>query len=531
MKSVTGPMGEIDMGPIMEEIREAARTSTSPGSKAAFKLQAPKEIKGDVDMLIGSQYLSVFPEPVFTTTEGLTLFKSKFLPAAEGEIACIGEPSKAFSHMFNVVGMANLISMFSRVASHPTEITPRMEYFPTALKSKALQIAAHDGDAPVGLLEQVSKEVEAEEAQGEDCQHEEPEYKDQGQVEGGAEVAGVPVHCMGCGLAFNSIDHDVKRMLDIQDLGLKLEYRCPTCRSCDNCKKGETYERVTLKQEEEQCLVRDSVWLDPETGKPKAKLPFRVDPLQHLNNNRGLALKMLDRVCQKYVKDPEVVEMIEKAFKKLHDKGFVKFINELSQEEREILQKSTIAHYIPWDVAFSGSISTPARPTFNASKNTPHGTNLNDVLAKGVPNLVNLLHIVLRWVAGPVALAGDISQFYNCVELHPDHLPFQRFVFKEGMDPKKQAMEGVIRTLIYGVRSVSAQSEEIIQLIADKVKEDYPHVAEFLIKSRYVDDLSNGLMNTAEGEEVKRDVDKVFSQHGLKVKGWCRPIWATLALI
>ena len=49
---------------------------------------------------------------------------------------------------------------------------------------------------------------------------------------------------------------------------------------------------------------------------------------------------------------------------------------------------------------FSGSISTPARPTFNTSKNTPGGTNLNDILVKGAPNLVSWINMMLEFVAG-----------------------------------------------------------------------------------------------------------------------------------
>ena len=46
-ETVTGPFGDFSMEPILEEIRESARNSSSPGSKAVFKLRTPKEIKGD----------------------------------------------------------------------------------------------------------------------------------------------------------------------------------------------------------------------------------------------------------------------------------------------------------------------------------------------------------------------------------------------------------------------------------------------------------------------------------------------------
>ena len=64
-------------------------------------------------------------------------------------------------------------------------------------------------------------------------------------------------------------------------------------------------------------------------------------------------MKLSCRVCLKYTKDEEVLQLIKEEF----------------------LRDAKIAHYIPWDVTFSGSISTMAMPTFIASKKTSLGTN------------------------------------------------------------------------------------------------------------------------------------------------------------
>ena len=38
-------------------------------------------------------------------------------------------------------------------------------------------------------------------------------------------------------------------LMDLQDLGLKMEYRCPSCKSCVDCRRGEQYEKVSIRQE------------------------------------------------------------------------------------------------------------------------------------------------------------------------------------------------------------------------------------------------------------------------------------------
>ena len=53
-------------------------------------------------------------------------------------------------------------------------------------------------------------------------------------------------------------------------------------------------------------------------------------------------------------------------------------------------------------------------------------------------------------------------------------------------------------TLIYGVASVSAQTEFAMLELADLIEESNPDLALFLRKSRYVDDLQESKTSTTE---------------------------------
>ena len=89
-------------------------------------------------MLIGSKYLSLFPEPVFSTPEGLTLYKSKFLPNVEGELSCIGGPSKALSHLVTTGGVTNVINMFTRMLEKTNLLPRELKGFPGNSGNKLL---------------------------------------------------------------------------------------------------------------------------------------------------------------------------------------------------------------------------------------------------------------------------------------------------------------------------------------------------------------------------------------------------------
>ena len=106
------------------------------------------------------------------------------------------------------------------------------------------------------------------------------------------------------------------------------------------------------------------------------------------------------------------------------------FESEFTEEIKEMIA-SKVGHFVCYEVAFSESVSTTARSVFNASRNTPKGgSNLNDCLFRGTPYLTTIL--------GPVmdAFACDIGQFYNAFLLDHRDIPYQKFLFKEGLNKK-----------------------------------------------------------------------------------------------
>ena len=60
----------------------------------------------------------------------------------------------------------------------------------------------------------------------------------------------------------------------------------------------------------------------------------------------------------------------------------------------------------------------------------------------------------------------DLSQFYNSLKLREDLYDLQRFLFRLNLDIDEEVLEGIIITLMYGVKSVLAQSEEAMLRLA-----------------------------------------------------------------
>ena len=199
--------------------------------------------------------------------------------------------------------------------------------------------------------------------------------------------------------------------------------------------------------------------------------------------------------------------------------------SDLNEEEKTLVD-SEPSYHIPWDVNFKpDSVTTPARATFDASSKTPGGGSMNDNLAKGRTDLVNLFSMVISWLIGPVAIHGDISKFYNCVLLDKRDWKYQKVVWFDNLDPSGVLMKGIVKTLIYGVRCVSAQTELVKDLLQEKVRNNPTspksiEVADFLHKGFYVDDGGTSVKTMEDAYALTRETDAVLSTVNMFVKGW-----------
>ena len=178
-----------------------------------------------------------------------------------------------------------------------------------------------------------------------------------------------------------------------------------------------------MNQQAEQEIVEDSVQIDPERRSAVARLAFIADPAENLNGNRNIAQKRLENIVRKYSSDEKVRSDLKEKLEKLQSRGHIKFYDDLNDDQQRVMSDASVNHWIPWDVAFKDdSLSTPCRPEFDASSRTPRGgSSLNDILVKGVADLVRLLNMRLDWTMGRSAVTGDISQAYNAIKLQEYH--------------------------------------------------------------------------------------------------------------
>ena len=166
----------------------------------------------------------------------------------------------------------------------------------------------------------------------------------------------------------------------------------------------------------------------------------------------------------------------------------------------------------------------------DASTRTPGGRCLNDLVVKGRVSSLNLVRMVLRFAIGKHAVAGDLSQFYNSLKLRKDFYNLQRFLYRENLDINEEVLEGIIITLIYGVKCVSAQSEEAMLRLAKDFEDKFPALAKLLREGRYVDDMGESKATKEEITNLIMNAEEVFELVDIICKGWSESGEAPLSL-
>ena len=542
MDTVTADMNVVDLECVYEDIK-----SKSKGVKALQNIKVPKEVGGKIDLLIGYNLLAVHPEPVHTFPSGLTVYKSRFKPPWPGVLGCVGGPVEALQCIAGMSGNIAALASLKHMASITKDYSPRLDFYP--------DMADNTPDDPelkfLGLVEHKLNELDQDDSE-EECELSghtavsvtRLENEEDENIAGDHAGTGVErknsrdedvceecfystvVYSEPCSLCSTmnqstTVKQDLRKFMEYQEAGLDQGYKCPNCRKCKQCKRGAGYERISMKQEAEQEIIRESVTLNEDKNRAVVKLAFIADPAVNLKPNRFAALRRLDNVCKKYANEPEAIKMICDKVAKLHRTGHVKYMEDLSVSQKQKIEESPTSHYLCWDVGFKeDSLSTPARPVFDGSARTPGGTSLNEILAKGITTLARLVELQLAWVMGKFAMTGDVSQAYNSMQLDEEHWIYQRVLLKDGLEVTNKAREAIIISAIYGVRCVGGQLEVLCHMLADLVEEEYPAVAEFLRKFRYVDDFTKSTDTLGELLKLINDTEKVLAKASLQVKEW-----------
>ena len=455
-----------------------------------------KEIGGaPVDLMIGSRYLKYFPRLVFSLPSGLSIYRAVF-KAAGGRSGVLGGPHHAWREALK---NSNLISARSYLSQEMRAFTAQNTTLYHLMSQPEPCGAAVN--PLTGKFEPFIEDVDHEINALCTC---EVVHDDE------TKMMGMFVH----------LPKQVKDFKMFDEVGSDIEYRCPRCRACGSCKRGEEIERVSLMEENEQSLIESCIRLDVEKKVVIAQLPFTADPEEKLRPNRRTAEKVLASQMKAISKNPEMKADVIKSHEKLAAKGHVVPVSSLSVDlQKEVM---TGGYFIPWRTVYNtSSLSTPCRMVFDASSRTPGGESLNDILAKGQNKLAGLYGLLLRFRAGCAAFSADISMAYNAIKLEEKDYKYQKYLWIPDLEDDKQSIVMVVRTLIYGVKAAGNLTMAGFDLVAEAaIGIDYTLTlgAMALKNSAYMDDLLRAYLTFCDRDNATSTLESTLDYGSMTVK-------------
>ena len=395
-----------------------------------------------VGIMLGIKYQKYFPKLIYQREDGLAIYESCF-QSKDGNTHILAGPHKSFREENE--------KLSSNYAF----------YFSKETQAHRIMVRSHTLGLPSDFHKLQEPPFEGDFCYGNHCY---------------AHRDGMITPTGHLSSYHSNILRDEINFEKIQNLGTKSNYRCEACRNCSKCLNSENLEEISMKEEREQSLLEAGIRYDRENAMVVANLPFSEPPAKKLTDNIRTATAVLNSQIRGVEKKPETREELVKAHDKLVSRGYAVKLSELPPETREAMKvREGSDYYLPWAaVRKQNSLSSPVRLVFNASSRTPNGESLNAILCKGQNQLTKLYDILIKLRFGKEALIGDIRMMYNNVKLADQYLKYQKYLWRENLEPDNPIETYVITTLIYGVKPSGNQCIHALKLVADECNERYP---------------------------------------------------------
>ena len=477
------------MYPLKEVENEVRELCQKQGGDALLEIlpSLPESVGGDVDILIGLTYHKYFPKKVWEAPSGLFISDSQLL-SEDGTTGIVGGPHPKFTEIEGAQH-AGTMCFFSRLVESASSVRQTVPCDVPSTEFLEEKLGIRDSG-------EYSSEQELDGSTQID------------QFDGRVHVVRKPPKC-------------VRVFDEIESAGTEVSYRCANCRNCTECKKSLRIDVISIQEEIESQIIDRCVSVDVEKGVSVAKLPFVVNPDTRLKPNDRLARKVYDsqvRVLSKKPKDRESAIQFEG---KLQELGFVDYLHNLSAEQQAMILDAPTHYLIPWFPVWNeGSVSTPCRLVFDATRATSEGCSLNSLLAKGVNNMNSLIGILIRWTIHKYAFHTDVAKMYNRVRLDESHWRFQLYYWEEQLRVDIEPVLKVIKTLIYGVRPSGQLAGVALQSIAEKTKDECPMAYPVITEDTYVDDCMSGNESLKSRNIATDQLVLALAKGGFSLKGF-----------
>ena len=244
-----------------------------------------------------------------------------------------------------------------------------------------------------------------------------------------------------------------------------------------------------------------------EDGRCKMPLPFKFKQVPTLPNNRCTAVKRLDHLKQKFIKNKDLQSEYTLFMEDILKNG--------DAEEVSLSPGNGQEWYIPHHGVFHPR-KGKLRVVFDCSAKFQN-TCLNDHLLPG-PNLINsLVGTLCRFRQHPVAVTCDVERMFHQFRVSEDHRDFLRFLWWKNGDLTKEPSTFRMKVHLFGATSSPGCANYGLKYLARQNEDRFPTGAKFIQEDFYVDDGCSSKETDKEAIKLVQEATAVCKEGGLRL--------------
>ena len=248
-------------------------------------------------------------------------------------------------------------------------------------------------------------------------------------------------------------------------------------------------------------------------GHYQLPLLWKNDALK-LPPSRDMALKRLDSLKKRLLKNPELREKYSLQMQKMIDSGYAVKVprNEVKTSNRE--------WYIPHQSVFNAKKPEKVRVVHDCAA-TACNRSLNDFLMKG-PDLVNsLVGVLLRFRKEQIAITADVEAMFYQVQVAPRNQDALRFF--RWQDGNLDSAPNIYRMAVhlFGAKSSPSCASFCLRQTAKEFGKYFdPIVSNIVLNNFYVDDCLFNVNNENTAATLLQNLKKLLAKGGFKLTKW-----------
>ena len=319
--------------------------------------------------------------------------------------------------------------------------------------------------------------------------------------------------------AVSTKDVQFLECISTESVGVNVQLKCKSCKVVtDTCKECQVINKNTSYLEYLQDLQIDElIEKNPDGPGYIASYPYNNE-LNLLLSNEEISRKRAESVEQNLRKNPADMKQINDVFKEGFENGTFKWLM-----EDEIKSWKGQAHYIPMNVVYKDSESTPARIIFDSSQPDYNGRSLNSCMGKGSNPINHFGSVILQFRAAEQLACGDIRKMFNQIQVREKDMHLRRFFFRPdgfgGIQPFKIAVPTCVN---FGETAAPAVATKVKNRTADDYEQISPKVANMIKNRCIMDDINIDAKYSENLDENVKKAEEILAHGKFTFKKWIK---------